>query len=221
MEKGLTEFYTVKKTCSNERRPDSRCKDCTKEKNRQYREADPERWREMCRRSEKRPERRRQQLEKAKSPEMQAKHKDWSKNNTDKLRGYCHKRRAKKEELINDFTEEQWRYALDFFGHCCAYCGKDEETNKAEYGWNIEREHVVPLTKGGGYTATNIIPACRRCNIGKFNGDFEEWYPKQEFYSEDRYEKIIAYFVDVFITKYERQEDDPKRVFFNAEKEVI
>lgn len=203
-----------KRKDSDERRPSSACKECILEKCREYREANPEKFRESWKRSEQRPERRQKQLEKAKTPQMREKQKQWRKNNADKLRGYCHKRRAMKENLVNDLTEEQWQFALEFFGHSCAYCGKSEEENREESGWALEREHVVPLTKGGGYTATNIIPACRKCNGSKFNSDFDEWYPQQDFFSQERYDRIIAYFSAVLVAKYSNDNENRDNRFF-------
>jgi hypothetical protein len=43
----------------------------------------------------------------------------------------------------------------------CAYCG---DTFR-EHG--LEREHVIPLSRGGGDTWTNVVSACRACNQTK------------------------------------------------------
>lgn len=106
-------------------------------------------------------------------------------NNPDKYRALdivkFQKRRALKKDNLTGFKKEHWIDALEFFNANCAYCGcKDKMT----------QDHLVPLSKGGGYTKTNIIPSCRSCNSSKGAKDFHEWYPVQTFYDKKRELKI-------------------------------
>jgi len=48
---------------------------------------------------------------------------------------------------------------LEEHNHCCIYCGRNDLP--------LEQEHKIPVSRGGGYTADNIVPACRPCNIHK------------------------------------------------------
>jgi 5-methylcytosine-specific restriction endonuclease McrA len=32
---------------------------------------------------------------------------------------------------------------------------------------SLAREHVTPVSRGGGYTTLNIVPSCARCNSKK------------------------------------------------------
>lgn len=41
--------------------------------------------------------------------------------------------------------------------HTCQYCGKGGDTI----------DHVVPKSRGGKHTWTNVVIACRRCNFNK------------------------------------------------------
>jgi hypothetical protein len=75
--------------------------------------------------------------------------------------------RRKGDKAGIDFTPAQWRAALRYFDHKCAYCG--EKLTKAE------QEHYFPLSKGGRLTRSNIIPACPACNNKKSNRDPIEW----------------------------------------------
>lgn len=93
--------------------------------------------------------------------------------------------RAKKKMLLNDFTVEQWDECLKHFNNTCAYCGEHHEV--------LEQEHFIPVSKGGPFTKENIVPACRNCNASKLNQDFFEWYPKQNYYSIERENKILSY----------------------------
>lgn len=72
------------------------------------------------------------------------------------------RRKAKKLALPATLTTEQWRAILAAYKHRCAYCGK-EETKKRR----LTQDHVTPLTKGGGTTMGNIVPACKSCNSRK------------------------------------------------------
>jgi 5-methylcytosine-specific restriction endonuclease McrA len=57
---------------------------------------------------------------------------------------------------------DEWKSVLSFFNNRCAYCGKPSKLNQ---------EHFVPVSKGGTYSKTNIIPACRSCNSKKCDKD--------------------------------------------------
>lgn len=85
---------------------------------------------------------------------------EWRFRNPEKVKMYWQKRYARKRgSVINDFTVEQWQLLLQIFESRCAYCLKfmDKPT----------QDHVVPLSKGGSHTLTNIVPACQSCNSKK------------------------------------------------------
>jgi 5-methylcytosine-specific restriction endonuclease McrA len=86
--------------------------------------------------------------------------------------------------LPHTLTDAEWEEIKRHFGHKCAYCGKKRP---------LQREHFIPLSKGGEYTHNNIIPACAECNWSKLDRDFNEWYPAQPFYSEARERRILRY----------------------------
>ena len=111
--------------------------------------------------------------------------KEWQQNNPELIRMYCQQYRARKRKLPSTFTPEDWKRCKEFFNHSCAYC---EKTLK-----RLQQDHFIPVSKGGPYTVTNIIPACKSCNSSKQNHDFFDWYPKQPFYSKTREAKILKY----------------------------
>ena len=45
--------------------------------------------------------------------------------------------------------------------HICAYCGRELSTQR------LTRDHVVPLSRGGRDTWTNVVAACMACNQKK------------------------------------------------------
>ena len=96
-----------------------------------------------------------------------------------------HKKEAQDNGLANSYTVSDWKECLIFFEYKCAYCGSKD---------NIEQDHFIALSNGGSYTKNNIVPCCKKCNIQRSNILFEEWYPKQNFYSEERLSRINEYF---------------------------
>lgn len=94
------------------------------------------------------------------------------------------KRRAEKKGLPHTFTEEEWIAAKNEFGQSCAYCGIKTA---------LAQDHFIPLSKGGGYTRDNIVPACRKCNSSKNDSMFSDWYRTQVYYNEERERHILEY----------------------------
>jgi 5-methylcytosine-specific restriction endonuclease McrA len=91
---------------------------------------------------------------------------------------------ARKRDLPSTLTMEQWDTIKYAFDNKCCYCGQEKP---------LEQEHFIPLSKGGEYAHNNIVPACRSCNARKFNTPFEIWFPKQEFYSKKREQRILKF----------------------------
>jgi endonuclease I len=93
------------------------------------------------------------------------------------------KRREALSEVENTLTSDQWEQLCREWDNECAYCGTFSDS--------LERDHVVPLSDGGGTTLQNIVPACMPCNRSKGNKSLSQWYPKQEFYDKQREAKIV------------------------------
>jgi 5-methylcytosine-specific restriction endonuclease McrA len=78
-----------------------------------------------------------------------------------KLRGYRQRRVYREKlghEMAGSHTTYQWTVKLMEFGGCCAHCGTNER---------IERDHIIPLSRGGSDLIENIQPLCRSCNSRK------------------------------------------------------
>jgi len=103
------------------------------------------------------------------------------------------KRRSLKYKLPSTLNSKQWEQIQKDFGYKCAYCGMSGEEHYLKYNELMHQEHFIPLTKGGGYTLSNIIPACKSCNPSKGNKDFFEWYPKYKHYDKNREQFILEY----------------------------
>ena len=81
----------------------------------------------------------------------------WRRNHPDVTKVVDQRRRAREASVESTLTEKEWSQTLEYFNSLCVYCGKRWE----------EQDHFVPLSKGGGYTKENIVPACTKCNRSK------------------------------------------------------
>lgn len=67
--------------------------------------------------------------------------------------------KAKRKSLPADLTIEQWHNILEFYEYRCAYCRCKSKI--------LHYEHKTPVSKGGAFSASNIVPACSKCNFRK------------------------------------------------------
>ena len=65
-------------------------------------------------------------------------------------------------------TEMEWILLKDFFNNKCVMC--DGINQK----W-IEKDHIIPISKGGSDSIKNIQPLCQFCNQSKSNGSNEDF----------------------------------------------
>lgn len=96
---------------------------------------------------------------KAHPEKIRAYYKRWSVENHETLRAIKAGRSAKYN--ASKFKFEDWLVILDVFGHCCAYCLRNDRP--------LTMDHIIALTCGGPHEADNIVPACRSCNSKKGN----------------------------------------------------
>lgn len=79
----------------------------------------------------------------------------WAKANRDYRNLIQQVRRAGGE-----ITREEWAEVLTKNGGQCVHCGTTER---------LERDHIVPMSKGGLTVPENLQPLCRSCNAAKGN----------------------------------------------------
>jgi len=72
----------------------------------------------------------------------------------------------------SDLTAEQWFAILDAWA-ACAYCGAA--------GAALQKDCVLPISRGGRYTIDNVVPACRSCNTSKCNEEVTSWMRRRRF----------------------------------------
>ena len=66
----------------------------------------------------------------------------------------------------SDLTPADWERILDAWRQC-AYCGGE--------GAALQKDCVLPISRGGRYTLENVVPACRSCNASKGNDEVTGW----------------------------------------------
>lgn len=66
----------------------------------------------------------------------------------------------------HDLTPDQWEALVEAWGGC-AYCGTADGA--------LQRDCVLPISRGGRYTLDNVVPACRSCNTSKCNDEVTGW----------------------------------------------
>lgn len=79
---------------------------------------------------------------------------------------YARRRARRMAKSTHDLSDVQWA-ALTAEWAGCAYCGA---TDRA-----LQRDCVLPISRGGRYTLENVVPACGSCNASKCNDEVTSW----------------------------------------------
>lgn len=98
------------------------------------------------------------------------------------------KRRKREEEQGAGINKEQWLEMMNFFNWKCAYSGKSLGVKN-----NRSIDHIIPLVKGGEHEVWNCVPMDKSLNSSKNDTDIMEWYTAQDFYDEERLDKIYEW----------------------------
>lgn len=73
---------------------------------------------------------------------------------------YGHRAKAKRYNCQATLTLAEWIEILAEHNGVCFYC-------KTYFGEFLTIDHRIPLSKQGGHTRDNVIPACHSCNTSK------------------------------------------------------
>lgn len=80
-----------------------------------------------------------------------------------------HARNQRSHSLsIND-----WNFAINWFDGKCAYCGIEPKST-------MQKDHFIPVARGGYTVSDNIVPACFSCNSNKSAND-PTWWVRRAF----------------------------------------
>ena len=88
------------------------------------------------------------------------------------------------------YTFKDWKDAMLHFRGACAFCGKPEGRSKKD---KLDRDHLVAISRGGKTVRNNIVPACPKCNRGRGNKLWQEWFPNQPFYTIEKEIKLVQW----------------------------
>lgn len=82
----------------------------------------------------------------------------WSRAHPEEVVQYALNYRARRRGAPGRHSLQEWKEKCELLGNVCFYCGE---------AGPLERDHNVPLTRGGSDSIDNILPACRPCNAKK------------------------------------------------------
>ncbi len=71
----------------------------------------------------------------------------------------------------HDLSDDQWHALMDAWGGC-AYC--------QTVALALQRDTVLPISRGGRYTLANVVPACQPCNASKSNDEVTGWMRRKK-----------------------------------------
>lgn len=85
-----------------------------------------------------------------------------------KVKAKRSRRRGRQYGSTSHFTWSEFMRVFLVFNRCCAYC-------EVMIVGQPDPDHVVPLSRGGSNSITNILPACRVCNSDKRDLMLSDW----------------------------------------------
>jgi len=86
----------------------------------------------------------------------------------------------------HDLTIDDWTVLLEAWDGC-AYCGATSTP--------LQKDCVLPISRGGRYTIDNVVPACRSCNASKCNDEVTGWMRRKRLDERSfllRWSEILA-----------------------------
>ncbi|HEY0641799.1 MAG TPA: HNH endonuclease [Nocardioides sp.] len=84
---------------------------------------------------------------------------------------YARRRKRRMAKVEHDLTTTQWSALQEAWGGC-AYCGSQEGT--------LQKDCLLPISRGGRYTLANVVPACQSCNASKCNTEVTTWMRRKK-----------------------------------------
>ncbi|QYJ04108.1 HNH endonuclease [Nocardioides panacisoli] len=85
---------------------------------------------------------------------------------------YARRRQRRMARVEHDLTDAQWAALTTAWGGC-AYCGA---TDRA-----LQKDTMLPISRGGRYTLDNVVPACGSCNASKCNLEITVWLRRKKY----------------------------------------
>jgi len=83
----------------------------------------------------------------------------------------------------HDLTDEQWEGLRGAWGGC-AYCGAADAA--------LQKDCMLPISRGGRYTLDNVVPACGSCNASKGNLELTSWMRRKRMDGRAFWERQVG-----------------------------
>jgi 5-methylcytosine-specific restriction endonuclease McrA len=84
---------------------------------------------------------------------------------------YARRRQRRMSLVDHDLSDDQWHALMEAWAGC-AYCGGD--------GAALQKDCMLPISRGGRYTLSNVVPACASCNASKCNLEVTTWMRRKK-----------------------------------------
>ena len=84
---------------------------------------------------------------------------------------YARRRKRRMDKAEHDLTDAQWSALKDAWAGC-AYCGARQT--------DLQKDCMLPISRGGRYTLENVVPACPSCNASKCNFEVTSWLRRKK-----------------------------------------
>lgn len=92
---------------------------------------------------------------------------EYRKADRERQRVYMETHRNREKQVETTLTLDEWNEILERYNHSCYYCGRSDLP--------LQMDHKIPVSRNGGLTADNIVPACPPCNNSKKTKTPEEF----------------------------------------------
>ena len=142
-----------------------------KESERQYYEDNREMYRQYYENNKEKISAATRQYYKDNKKKIAAIKKIYYANNKEKIAVYKRKRRARKFNVNENYTETDKKFTMDLFGNKCFRCNIVQD---------LCVDHHFPLSKGHALTRTNAVILCRSCNASKHDKLPKDFYTSKE-----------------------------------------
>jgi 5-methylcytosine-specific restriction endonuclease McrA len=86
-------------------------------------------------------------------------------------------------KVEHDLTPAQWTALQDAWGGC-AYCRATAIP--------LQKDCLLPISRGGRYTLSNVVPACGPCNASKCNTEVTSWMRRKKLDEREFLSRLAA-----------------------------
>jgi 5-methylcytosine-specific restriction endonuclease McrA len=100
----------------------------------------------------------------ARLPDRRERHRQWASENPDRLRELDRERKARLKALPERHTAEDIERLRQSQGNQCHWCHRAMTENGS---LKATTDHVIPISRGGSDSVSNLVQSCFPCNMAK------------------------------------------------------